>query len=86
MKLENEPQIQIAEFGKFAITKFQEVLPFEDNFSAIGTVEGSCDLQQSGLSGARGPDNRHYFARLEGKRDSIEHIYRSEIFCYVFEL
>ena len=83
----------VAEAGELGLGELGDVGAVVENAAAVGSVEGADNLQQGGLSGARGTHNRHHLALVDGEVDVAQHMQRSvrlvdvldfyqEVYCF----
>ena len=67
MELEHEADLPVAKGRELRRLPVVQVLPFEQDRPAVGTVQTPEKVQQRALSHARGPYDRHHLSRLHAQ-------------------
>jgi len=74
MKLEHESDMLVAEIRQVFLAEACHVDVVNLYRSSIGAIQGTDDLQESGLSGTTGSHDAYYFALADVQVDAFQHL------------
>ena len=83
VELEHETDASVAESGQRLIAQRKNILPVDFDPSAVGPRKRTHDLQQRGLAGAAGTDDRNDLAPGDVERNAFQHFEVAEALVYI---
>jgi hypothetical protein len=84
MKLKNKTDVLVSESSQFLFVQPAEINAINQHLTAIGLIERTQDLKQSGFSGTTWTDNRNNFSFVYHQIYSFKHFQLAEAFMYIF--
>lgn len=83
VELKNKSDVLIPESRQLIAFHGKKILVLEPDRSAVRLVEGTQNMQERALTGARGPDNRNDFTLLNADVDTFQYLQGAEGFSYI---
>ena len=84
MELEDETEMLVAEIAQFLSAEATHINAVHLYAAAIRLVEGTDNLEKSGLAGTTRSDDTDYFALVNMQVDALEYLQGAEALCYTF--
>ena len=85
MELEDEADVLVTELAKLGAAEAEDILPPDENLSAIGLIQRAHNLQQRGLTGSAGAHDGHHLATLYLQVDATQYLQSSETLGYILK-
>ena len=86
MELENEANMRVAEIRQLLFTHPTDFLTIYTDFTAIGLIQSTDNLQQCSFACTAGTHDAHNLSFVDMEGNAFEHVQISETLFYIFNI
>ena len=86
VELENEADMRVAEIRQLLFTHPTDFLAVYTDFTAIGLIQSTDNLQQCSFACTAGTYDAHHLSFIDMEGNAFEHVQISETLSYIFNI